>query len=52
MRMPNTKTPMLKIKEKCLVGCPKKIIATLQFEKQIKHEEELAEKQNGSKQKC
>lgn len=33
----------------------KKYIATLQFEKQIKHEKcekEVAKKQNGSKQKC
>jgi hypothetical protein len=28
---------MPKIKEKCLVGHPKKIATTIQFEKQIKH---------------
>jgi hypothetical protein len=45
---------MPKIKEKCYLGHPKKIVATLQFEKQIKHKEnekEVVEKQNGSKQK-
>ncbi len=32
------KAPMLEIVEKCLIGNPKKIVTTLQFEKQIKHE--------------
>ncbi len=32
------KAPMLVRVEKCPIGCPKKFITTLQFEKQIKHE--------------
>ncbi len=38
-----------------MLDVQKNIIATLQFEKQIKHEKgekEVAKKQNGSKQKC
>jgi hypothetical protein len=45
---------MLDRVEKHLVGCPKKFVTTLQFEKQIKHEEgeeEVAKRQNISKQK-
>jgi len=48
------KAPMPERVKKCPIGHPKKIVATLQFEKQIKHEEgeeEVANKQNGSKQK-
>jgi hypothetical protein len=46
---------MPKLKEKHPIGHPKKIVATLKFEKQIKREEgeeEVIEKKNGSKQKC
>ncbi len=47
------KTLMRKKVEKYHVGHPRKFVATLQFEKQIKHEgeEEVANKEDGSKQK-
>lgn len=48
------KAPMLKKIEKHLVECPNFFVTTLQFEKQIKHEEgeeEVAKKQDRNKQK-
>ncbi len=48
------KAPMLERIEKYLIECPNFFVTTLQFEKQIKHEEgeeEVAKKQDKSKQK-